>query len=159
MFLIRRILLVLLTVTSVDNPELNVFGLFLFMAFLLFFMSIKYIYKRVNVRLVESATLLNLIILSSGTLYRWESTESRSELLTVSIRITFAQFCVIVVWSLIKSCLSAGWRCGRNQGNDIIDEISDDDITHERIEDPELEPLINFTSQPITMPASAKYTK
>ena len=111
-------------------------------------------------RVLESATLLNLIVLSSGTLYRWESTESRSKLLVVSIGITFAQFCIIVVWSLIKPCLSAGLRCRQNQGNDVINEIiDDDDIAHERIEDPELEPLINYTPRPITMPASAKYTK
>ena len=28
-------------------------------------------------RVLESATLLNLIVLSAGTLYRWESTESK----------------------------------------------------------------------------------
>ena len=156
MLLIRGLLLVLLTVTSVYNTKLNVFALFLFKAFLFYFISIKNVYKRVDVRVLESSTLLNLIVLSSGTLYRWESTESRSKLLMVSIRITFAQFCVIVVWSLIKPCLSAGWRCRRNQAYDVID---DDDIAHERIEDPELEPLINDTPWPITMPASAKYTK
>ena len=74
----------------------------------------------------------------------------------VSIGINFAQFCVIVVWSLIKPCFSAGWRCRRNQGHDVID---DDDIAHELIEDPELEPLINDTSQPITTSASVKYSK
>ena len=107
-------------------------------------------------RVLESATLLNLIVLSSGTLYRWESTDSRSKLLMVSIGITFTQFCVILVWSLIKPCLSAGWRCRRDQDNDVIDY---DNIAHERIEDPEFEPLINDTPRPITMPASAKYTK
>ena len=76
----------------------------------------------------------------------------------VSIGITFAQFCVIVVWNLIKPYLSDGWRYRRNQGHDVIDDDIDD-ITHERIEDPELEPLINDTPRPITMPASAKYTK
>ena len=35
MLLVRGVLLVLLTVTSVENPELNVFALFLFIAFLL----------------------------------------------------------------------------------------------------------------------------
>ena len=159
MLLVRGILLVLLTVTSVYNPELNVFALFLFMAFLLYFISIKNVYKRVDMRVLESSTLLNLIVLSAGTLYRWESTESRSKLLMVSIGITFAQFCVIIVWSLIKPYLSAGWRARWNQGHDLIDENIDYDIAHERIEDPELEPLINFTPRPITMPASAKYTK
>ena len=78
----------------------------------------------------------------------------------VSIGITFAQFCVIVVWSLIKPCLNASWRCRQNQSHDVINDIiDDDDIAHERIEDPELEPLINFTPRTITIPASAKYTK
>ena len=139
LLLVRGILLVQLTVTSVDNPELNVFALFLFITCLFFFISIENVYKRVDVRVLENAILLNLIVLSAGTLYRWESTDSRSKLLIVSTGITFAQFCAIVVWSLIKPCLSAGWRCRRNQGNDIID---NDDIAHERIEDPELEPLI-----------------
>ena len=108
-------------------------------------------------RVLKSAILFNLIILSSGTLYRWESTESRSKLLMVSTGITFAQFCIIVVWSLIKSCLSAGWRWGQNKSNDVIDKIIDDsDIAHERSEDPELEPLINDSPQPIIILASAK---
>ena len=109
-----------------------------------------------NVRIFESTTLLNLIILSAGTLYRWES---RSKLLLVSTGITFAQFCTIIVWSLIKPCLSAGWRCRRNQGHDAVDENIDYDIAHERIEDPEIEPLINYTPRPINIAASAKYTQ
>ena len=128
--LIRGMLLVLLTVTSVANPELNMFVLFLFMAFIYFFMSIKNVYKQVNVRLLESATILNLIVLSAGTLYKWESTVPRTILLEVSIGVTFAQFCVTVVWSLIKPCLGAGWKCRQNQGYDVV---TDDDITHERI--------------------------
>jgi hypothetical protein len=47
-------------------------------------------------------------------------------------------------------------RRQQNQGHDVTDE--DDDITHKRIEDPELEQLINYTPQPITIAASAKYT-
>ena len=97
-----------------------------------------------TVRLLESATLLNLIVLSAGTLYKWESTESRSTLLIVSIGITVAQFCIIVMWSLIMPHLSAGWRCRRNQDFDVTNENIDDEISHERIKDPELEPLINY---------------
>ncbi|MCG8626419.1 MAG: ATP-binding cassette domain-containing protein, partial [Proteobacteria bacterium] len=51
MLLVRGILLVLLTVTSVDNPKLNVFALFLFIACLRFFISIKNVYKQVDVRI------------------------------------------------------------------------------------------------------------
>ena len=111
-----------------------------------------------TVRLLENATLLNLIILSAGTLYQWESTQSRLILLIVSVGITFAQFCVIVVSSLINPCLSSGRRFRQNQSYGIIDEHISENITHERIEDPELESLINYTPRPVTMTASAKYT-
>ena len=61
-------------------------------------------------RLLESATILNLIILSAETLYKWG--------LKVIIAYCanwnhFAQAYVIV---LIKPCPSIGQRCKRNQG-------------------------------------------
>ena len=84
-----------------------------------------------TVRILESAILLNLIILSAGMLYQWESTKSKVILLEVSLGFAFAQFCVIVVWSLVKPCFSAGWRCRQKQTDDVIDENIDDDITHE----------------------------
>ena len=158
MLLVRGILLILLTVISVANPELNVFILFLFIIFLFFFMSVKYVFKQMTVKLLERITLLNLIILSAGTLYKWESTESRSTLLIISVGITYAQFCVIIVSSLIKPCINAGWRCRQNQSYDVIDEHISEEITHERIEDPELESLNNYAPRPVTMTASAKYT-
>ena len=102
----------------------------------------SYMSNYMTVRVLESVTLLNLIVLSAGTLYKWEYTKSKTTLLEVSLGITFVQFCVIVVWSLIKPCFSAGWRHRQKQTNDVIDENIDEDITHERIEDPELEPLI-----------------
>ena len=143
MLLVRRILLVILTVTSAANPEINVLILLLTVSFLIITLSVKTVYKRMTVRVHESATLLNVIVLSAGTLYKWESTKSRSMLLIVSIGITFAQFCVIVVWGLIKPCFSAGWRCRQKQTDDVmIAENINDDIIHELIEDPELEPLI-----------------
>ena len=142
MLFVRGILLIVLTVTSASNPELNVFILFLSIAFLFFFVSVKHVYKRMTVRILESATLLNLIILSAGTLYKQESTQSNMILLEASLGFSFAQFCVIVVWNLIKPRFSAGWRCRQKQTDDVTGENSDDDITHERIEDPELKPLI-----------------
>ena len=96
MLLIRGILSVILTVTSVANPELNVFILFLLITFLLFFISINNVYKRRAVRVLESAILLNLIVLSAGTLYKWESTESKTILLEVSVGITLAQVCIVI---------------------------------------------------------------
>ena len=139
MLLVRGILLILSTVTSVANPELNVLIISVTITVLVLILSVKNVYKQMTVRILESATLLNLIVLCAGTLYQWESTsKSKTTLLEVSLGFAFAQFCVIVVWSLIEPCFSAGWRCRQKQTNDIID----DDITHERIEDPELKPLI-----------------
>ena len=152
MLFVRGILLIVLTVTSASNPELNVFILFLSIAFLFFFISVKHVYKRMTVRVLESATLLNLIVWSAGTLYKWESTKSKATLLEVSLGFSFAQFCVVVVWSLIKPCFSAGWRCRQKQTDDVIDENSDDDIAHERIEDPELESLITHARRSINAP-------
>ena len=146
MLLVRGILLVILTVTSAANPEINVLILLLTISFLVITLSVKHVYKRMTVRVLESATLLNLIVLSAGTLYQWESTKSKAILLEVSLGFSFAQFCVIVVWSLIKPCFSAGWRCRQKQTDDVIDENSDDDIIHERDEDAELEPLITHAT-------------
>ena len=146
MLLVRGILLVLLTVTSVANPELNVFVLFIFTAFLLFLTSVKDVYKQTNVRFLESTTLLNLLILSAGTLHKWEFSDQKVVLLQVSIGITFAQFCVIVVCSLFPQCFRAGLKYCRHSKvyHDTITENIDDNIAHERIEDPELESLISY---------------
>ena len=54
--------------------------------------------------------------------------------------------------------LIGSWRCRRNQGYDVINENIDDGIAHERIEDPEFEPLIIYVPKPVTMVDSAKYT-
>ena len=51
--LVRGILFTLLPLISATNPGINVFILFLFMAFLFFFMAIKNIYKKRNVRLIK----------------------------------------------------------------------------------------------------------
>ena len=77
-----------------------------------------------------------------------------SYLLTIIQQRSMEKFVVEIIH---QKCLSAGWRCGQNKSNDVIDKIIDDsDIAHERIEDPELEPLINDSPQSITIPASAK---
>ena len=73
----------------------------------------------------------------------------RMILLEVSIGITFAQFCVTVVFNLVKLYLSIRRRYRQNQGYNV-NKDTDDDITHERIEDPELKPIINNSSPPIT---------
>ena len=146
MLLIRGVLLIILTATSTLNPEMNIFVLFLSMVLIFFYMSIKSVYKRKSVRVFESTILLNLNILSAGTLYKWESMTFRKTLLEVSIGIAFTQFCITAAWSFIKVFLaSADFKCRqRNQYTDIDDENDIDELfAYERMKDPELELLIN----------------
>ena len=151
--LVRGILLILLPIVSAANPGMNMFILFLFIAFLLFFIAVKNVYKRMNVRFLECVTLLNLLILSAGTLYKWESIKSKLVLLEISIGIAFAKFCVLVAWNLIRPCFSVVRRCKEKQ---IIDE-NIDDISHERVDDPELKPLITFTKRNADSAPKATY--
>ena len=138
MLLVRGILLVIMTVTPATNPELMVFILLVIMIVLLVIISVKNVYKKMKVRVLEGVIFMNLLILSAGTLYKWESTKSKTTMLAASIGLAFAQFCIIVAWSLIKVSytICAGWKCRQSQTYDVVDE---DDFTHERIEDPELE--------------------
>ena len=131
-----------LTTTLTLSPQLNVFVLSMTMTFIILYASVKPIYKQIYVRVLESVTVMNLIILSGGTVYLWESQTSRMTLLKVSIWILFIQFCSIVLHSLIRPWYSAAccW-CRQRQGYEIIDENSED-IIDERIEDPEAESLI-----------------
>ena len=95
------------------------------------FMSVKYVYKQANVRALESAALMNLIILSAETLYMWESNESRSMLLKVSIGFAFAKFCGIILWSIIKLRFNVNCRYRQKQTTIVIDGNIDDDVMHE----------------------------
>ena len=135
--LVRGVLLVTLTAISSASPKINLLVLLVTMTVLVVGLSIKNVYKQMSMRTFESFILLNLIIWSAGTLYKWESTESKTILLTVSIGIVFAQFCLIVVCNLIKLGSQAGQRCAR-QKSSYAYHILNNEITHERIEDPDL---------------------
>ena len=75
----------------------------------------------------------------------WESNESRSKLLKVSIGFAFTKFCIITLWSVIRLCSSANCKCRQKQPAIVIDENTDNDVIHERIDDPELESLVALT--------------
>ena len=153
---VRGMLLVILTVTYTTSPKLNVFILSVTMTALLSFTSANNVYNRLKVRLFESFILMNLLILTAGTRYMWESTASRIILLQISIGFCFIQFCVVILHSLIKlsNCYSGSYiSCYRwRQGYGTIDESSVyDDITHERIESPHPESLIQVAKEPGTV--------
>ena len=142
LLIVQGALLVVLTTTSTLSPELNVFILSMTVAALFFLISINNVYKHVHTRILKNTNLMNLLILSGGTVYKWESQTSRTTLLKVSICLSFAQFCAIALYSLIKPCYSAACHWYRQrQDYEIIDENSGY-IIDERIEDPEPESLI-----------------
>ena len=61
LLLIRGILLIILTITSITNPELNILILLVTMTALVVYMSVKHVYKQAKVRALESIALMNLI--------------------------------------------------------------------------------------------------
>ena len=137
MLLVRGVLLVTLTTISSASPKTNLFVLLATMTLLVVGLSIKNVYKRMSTRALESTILLNLIIWSAGTLYKWESIESKMILLTVSNGIVLAQFCLIVMCNLIKIGFQAGQRCARHKSSYAY-HILDNEFTHERVGDPNL---------------------
>ena len=136
MLLVRGILLIIMTINPATNPEFTMFILSIIIIVLTIIASIKNVHKQMSVRVLEGAVYMNLLILSTGTLYKWESTTAKTTLLAVSIGFAFTQFCFIVVWSLIKNLCALYWKCRSSQTYTAFDE---DDFAHERIEDPGLE--------------------
>ena len=82
------------------------------------------------------------LALSAETLYKWDSTslQYKNIMFEVPLGLAFVQFCVIAVTSLIMSCFKTGWTCQQKRTSDIIHETENvyNDITHERVKDPEL---------------------
>ena len=138
---VRGILLVVLMITSTISLELNIFILLVTVAVLLLFTSVKHVYKHIIVRILETITLMNILVLSAGTLYTWELETSRMIVLEISIWISFAQFCVILLRSLVRPCYGAIQRCRQKQGYESVGDNLND-VVDERIEDPEPESLI-----------------
>jgi predicted outer membrane repeat protein len=136
--LVRGVLLVVLTMISSTSPKMNLFVILAAMTVLVVGLSIKNVYKQMTMRALESIILLNLIVWSAGTLYKWESIESKMIIESVSIGIVFAQFWLIVVCNLIKLGSRINQKCARKKSPYAYHIILDNEITHERIEDPDL---------------------
>ena len=80
-------------------------------------------------RVLESISFLNLILLSGIILYAGGKS---TVYLDVSIGVSFVQFCVIVLLSVIKICFKSTGRCLKRSGSD-----EESDINYERTEDPD----------------------
>lgn len=129
LLLVRGILLA--TFIYASSPTIMLFILFYFlilfttMAILLFYMSIKPIYKQ---KVLVEASFINLVILSGGI---GIFSTYKSAFLYTSIGIAFIQFCATVLWNLLKPCHSRFRRCTpQRKGYLNIDESSNE-IVHE----------------------------
>jgi hypothetical protein len=114
LLLIRIVLLVSFSATSSTFPLLSLLILLLTSLALLFYTSIKHVYKSKIVRTVESTSLLNLIILIVFTLY---TGGGKTVFLEVSLVFAFFQFMVIIIIKLIQiicntRCTKCMWRNG-----------------------------------------------
>ena len=110
------------------------------MLLLLYVIFLGGVYKSRVVKIFDSVSFLNLIILSGVMLY---AGDKKTVYLEVSIGFSFVQFCTIVLLSLIKACCKTTAGCSKRSGYQVIDEASD--INYERIEDPEIDAEMEHT--------------
>ena len=102
LLLVQGLLLFISSLTSNVYPNINLFLLLTFATLLLFYMSFMQVYRRTIVLIAESSFLLNLILLV-GAFILFDGVRGRMAVLYVSISIAFLEFCVIVVWSVVKT--------------------------------------------------------
>ena len=102
LLLVQGILLFISSLTSNVYPNINLFLLLTFATLLLFYMSFMQVYRRTIVLIAESSFLLNLILLV-GAFILFDGVRGRMAVLYASISIAFLEFCVIVVWSVVKT--------------------------------------------------------
>ena len=129
LLLVRIAILVSFTATSSTFPLLSLLILLLTSLVLLFYTSIKHVYKSKIVRIFENTSLLNLIILivfmqytgGGGTIF-----------LEISIVFAFLQFMVIIIISLIKIIFKTRHKRMSRKGYNLIRQNSDssDEIVH-----------------------------
>ena len=137
LLLIRGALLIVFTITSSISPLVSLLILAIAFVMLLFYMSIKPVYKSKLVRLFESASVSNLLVLVSYTLYTG-GIYSGTTALQLSIGFAFVQFLLIILISAIKICFHNKNKCAQRRGYNLIDQDSSDDMFHERINDPDI---------------------
>ena len=104
LLLARGILLLISSLTANINPEVCLFLLLAVATLLLCYMNYMQVYKRNSVLILESAFLINLVLLVGGTMYYHgdRGSHQKAILVYVSIGIAFVKFCGIVILSLVQ---------------------------------------------------------
>ena len=135
--LARGALLIFFTATSSTSPRVGLLILAITSVMLLFYTSITPVYKSKIVRLFESVSLSNLLLLVTYTLYTGD-THSGTAALQISIGVAFIQFLLIIFISAIKICHYQN-KCIQRKGYNLINQdSSDDEMAHERVNDPDI---------------------
>ena len=137
LLLVRIAHLVSFTATSSTVLFISLFILLLSSAILLFYTSITPVHKSKLVRVIESTSLLNLIILIGSTLY---TGGGETVFLELSIAFSFIQFIVIIIISFIRIFFNNCPKCLRRNSYQLIHRgfNSSNEISHDRVEDPEV---------------------
>ena len=132
LLLVRITLLVTFTATLSTSSKLALLILQFTLIILLFYTSIRPVYKSKLVRMLNSISLLNLIVLVGTTLY---TRNGGATFLEISILLVFIQFVAIVIYGTMNKCKKK--RCGYDHipGQDAN---SSNEMFHERVEDPEV---------------------
>ena len=125
LLLSRGILLLISSLTANINPAVSLFLLLGVATLLLCYINFKRVYKKTSVLILESAFLINLIVLTGGAMYYYDRESSEKVVLIgLSIGITFIKFCGIVIWSIVQ--LFPRCRHCQQQNNVPYENIDED---------------------------------
>ena len=107
LLLTRGVLLLVSSLTANINPAVSLFLLLATATLLLCYMNHMQVYKKNSVLMLESAFLINLVLLVGGMLYYYRDTGNNQKaiLVYVSIAVAFIKFCGIIIWSLVQVIL------------------------------------------------------
>ena len=133
-------LLLVFAATSSTLPLVGLLILAIALAILLFYMSIRHVYKSKLVRFLESFSILNLLMLITCTLYTKDSGPPGTLALQLSMGLAFIQFLTIILISTKRICFVNKYYVVCTQRRDYRLISEDDDIFYER----ENEPVANI---------------
>lgn len=122
LLLARGVLLLISSLTANINPAVSLLLLLGVATLLLCYMNYMQVYKKSSVLILESAFLVNLVLLVGGTMYyRLEEGNQQEILIYVSIGIAFLKFCGIALWSFVRMILKKYRKHRINQVDSYTD--------------------------------------
>ena len=132
---VRGVLLIVSTVTSSTLPLVGLLILAITLAILLSYMSVRPVYKSKLVRIFETVSILNLLMFVT---HKLSVVSNETYAIQLSMGFAFIQFLAVIVISIFMICYRHKKRFTRKNGYTLIQQdLSDDDIIHERVDDPD----------------------